>query len=126
MEQKHPLQKIFTKRVTILILFAILIYISFAIVSNIFEYREYQQKLAKHNAEIDQLTRDNLQLTELMNFLNTDAAVDAYARTRLGLQAEGEKAFIITEEGIETTTRVDDLAVTIEPTTRKWYRYFFQ
>ena len=114
-----------SQRMPMLVFIAVLFYVAISIVGNIREYQKYQQELATHKANIDQLTEDNLQLSELLTFLNTDDAVDAYARTRLGLQQQGERAFIITQEGIQNTKRVDDLPIVEEPNTQKWFRYFF-
>jgi len=124
MNKSHVLQRIFTKKITILALSAILIYVMVAIIGSILEYRSYQEKLSQHRANIDQLSQDNLQLNDLLSFLNTDDAVDAYARTRLGLQNEGERAFIITEGSLEAT-RVNDLTVPLESGAHKWLRYYF-
>lgn len=125
MSATHPLKKILSKRVTTIVLILALFYVIAGIGHNVLKYRNYQKSFAEHKADIDQLTQDNLQLSELLTFLDTDEAVDAYARTRLGLQQEGERAFIITENGLEATVRVDDLAQPREPNMHKWLRYFF-
>jgi len=121
----HPLKTIFTKKLTIILLFVILVYIVVSIGGDILKYRSYQQDLALHKKNIDQLSQDNLQLSELLTFLNTDEAVDSYARTRLGLQQEGERAFIITEDGAGTTIRVDSIIEPEESNSIRWKRYFF-
>ena len=108
-----------------LVMAGLLIFIVAAIVGNVLEYNTYQKELATHNATIDQLSQDNLQLSDLLTYLNSNEAVYTYARTRLGLRGEGERAFIITEDTIETTARVDDIESHTEKNAHKWYRYYF-
>lgn len=125
MEKSHPLEKFFKSRVTLLVSFGLLVFILISIISNVVEYRAYQKELAEHRATIDQLSQDNLQLSDLLSYLNSEEAVDAYARTRLGLQQDGERAYIITEDTIATTARVDGLQQDKEKNINKWYRYYF-
>ena len=125
MAQEHPLENIFSKRATLAVLLLMLLYIVIAIGGNIVEYRTYQKELATHNATIDQLSQDNLQLSDLLTYLKSDEAVDSYARTQLGYKKEGERAFIITQESIETTARVDDIQQEEEKNAFRWYRYYF-
>ena len=125
MAQKHPLEKFFTSRISIMVLVGFLIFIVIAIGGNIFEYRSYQKELAKHRETIDQLSQDNLQLSDLLTYLNSEEAVDTYARTRLGFKQVGERAFIITEDTVETTSRVDGIELDTEKNIHKWYRYYF-
>ena len=77
--------------------------------------------------QVDQLDQDKIELSELIDYLNSMAYVEKKARLDLGLKKTGEKAVIIPDL-IQPT---DPLQSTAEKNPKntsnlgKWWHYFF-
>lgn len=92
-------------------------------------YREYQIKneISKLQQEIESMEKDNYELSQLLEYYQTDEYKEAEARQRLNLKGEGEKVVMIenkesSAEGIpdEAQSQKDK-----SPNYVKWWNYFF-
>lgn len=79
--------------------------------------------------EIQSLEENNLQLSELIKYLNSTAFIEEKARTDLGLKKEGEKAIIISNlsSTIQPQLPVDKTGKDSKNVFnyQKWWYYFF-
>ncbi len=74
--------------------------------------------------EINDLNKQNNELTELIEYLNTLSFKEKEARLKLGLQKEGEKTVIITSPYSELKTEEEKKDLT-PANIFKWLDYFF-
>lgn len=91
-------------------------------------YREYKIKreINSLKAEIESMQKDNYELSQFLDYYQTDQYKEAEARRRLNLKAEGEKVVMIdnAQGNYEETQKTAQQADSI-PNYRKWWNYFF-
>ena len=93
-----------------------------------YKNREINQEITGLRQEIKKIEKDNLQLSELIKYLNSTAYLEEKARIDLGLKKEGENTIIIpdlTNDLIPPPEleSADDAGLISNP--QKWWRYFF-
>ncbi len=89
-------------------------------------YRKYQitQEIQQQRQSIQQLSRENQDLEDLVSYLQTDNYRERVARERLGLQRDGELVVVVPEEDAVLVPEEDPLL--LERTNpERWWRYFF-
>src|SRR3989344_1825550 len=62
-----------------------------------FKNKEVNREMADLQKQASDLKQKNLELAQLINYLNSNAYIEEKARTDLGLKKEGEKTIIISE-----------------------------
>lgn len=91
-------------------------------------YREYQIKkeINSLKTEIESMQKDNYELSQFLDYYQTDQYKEAEARRRLNFKAEGEKVVMIdnAQNNYEETQKTAQQADNI-PNYRKWWNYFF-
>jgi cell division protein FtsB len=92
-------------------------------------YREYQIKkeIDKLKVEIEAMEKDNYELSQLLEYYQTDEYKEAEARQRLNLKGEGEKVVMIEnkESGAEEVSDEAQSRKDKSPNHVKWWNYFF-
>ncbi|OGY46449.1 MAG: hypothetical protein A2744_03285 [Candidatus Buchananbacteria bacterium RIFCSPHIGHO2_01_FULL_44_11] len=92
--------------------------------------KQIKSEIITLEEQAQNLKKDNLELTELINYLNSVAYIEEKARTDLGLKKEGEKILIIpkteTEKNLnqEAGSTKKELAES-RSNIQKWWQYFF-
>ena len=92
-------------------------------------YREYRIKkeIESLKAEIEAMEKDNYELSQLIEYYQTDEYKEAEARRRLNLKAEGEKVVMIDEKQNtpEEMKAQEEAQKSGVPNYMKWWNYFF-
>lgn len=92
-------------------------------------YREYriQKEIESLKTEIEGMEKDNYELSQLIEYYQTDEYKEAEARRRLNLKAEGEKVVMIDEKknAAEDLQSEEDAKNGTTPNYQKWWNYFF-
>lgn len=121
--------KTFFSRIIFLAGIAILIFLFSALFKEY--YREYQirKEINSLQEDIDSFKKDNYQLSQLLEYYNTDEYKEAEIRKRFTLGKEGEKLAII-ELQADNSTRDNTGEKTGAvgenlPNYIKWWNYFF-
>jgi cell division protein FtsB len=92
-------------------------------------YREYEIKkeIESLKTEIGSMQKDNYELSQFIDYYQTDQYKEAEARKRLNLKADGEKVVMI--DGSSTTSpetvQTPAAAPDNTPVYKKWWNYFF-
>jgi len=109
----------------------VLIFIAVNFSKNWTRDNEVKEEIKGLKQKIQTLQKDNLELSELIEYLNSTAYLEEKARTDLGLKKEGEKTLIIPDSEINekylnsiTTTEVGHESGPVS-NPRKWWIYFF-
>lgn len=123
------MKKILKSKLFLVIGVVILIFASINFVRSWKQNRVINQEINDLEQEIYSLEKNNLQLSELIKYLNSTAYIEERARTALGLKKEGEKTIIIPDLQINATSEfsfasADKKAKTIS-NPKKWWQYFF-
>lgn len=93
-------------------------------------YREYKirKEIDGLKAEIESMQKDNYELSQLIEYYQTDQYKEAEARKRLNLKADGEKVVMIdekTESAEEVKKKAEEEQKKNTPNPVKWWNYFF-
>lgn len=92
-------------------------------------YREYQIKkeIDKLQKEIEAMESDNYELSQLLEYYQTEEYKESEARQRLNLKAEGEKVVMIEnkEVAVESPEDIAKKQRDLSPNYVKWWNYFF-
>ncbi len=88
---------------------------------------EVSQEINGLQTNIQNLQKDNLQLKELVQYLNSDAYVEEKARIDLGLKIPEEKVVVVSQTSTATeTTTAENLKNNLNASNfKKWWRFFF-
>lgn len=92
-------------------------------------YREYRIKkeIDALKTQIGAMEKDNYELSQLIQYYQTDQYKEAEARKRLNLKAEGEQVVMIDEkeksaEEIKADAEAQQANI---PNSTRWWNYFF-
>ena len=94
-------------------------------------YRIWQQNVNVNSEnrtlrdELSSLETDNIELSELIDYLNSTAYIEAKARRDLGLKKAGEEAVIIPDVAEMVTNSNQSHADANRSNIKKWWDYFF-
>ncbi|OGY44106.1 MAG: hypothetical protein A3J62_03825 [Candidatus Buchananbacteria bacterium RIFCSPHIGHO2_02_FULL_38_8] len=130
-DQLSTIRKILSSKLTLLLGIIILGLIAVSFIKSWNRSREVNQEVKGLEQKIQTLQKDNLELSELIKYLNSTAYIEEKARTDLGLKKEGEKTVIIPELNIDNLNSNLDSKNQLEqksdliPNPKKWWHYFF-
>ena len=126
---KHSAGKIGLNSKLLLILGVIvLLFVTVKLVRSWQKAQGINQEISALEQEIINLENDNLQLSELIKYLNSTAYIEEKARTDLGLKKAGEKTIIIPEPKTTISpeaSSADDAEAKQTSNLIKWWRYLF-
>lgn len=93
-------------------------------------YREYKirKEIDTLKTEIEAMEKDNYELSQLLEYYQTDEYKEAEARKRLNLKAEGEKVVMIDEKesnAEEVKKNEEEQKKANMKNYVKWWNYFF-
>lgn len=125
---------IYKKVIKSRVFFIILIPISLALFSGIFQNLYYrfniQKDLNELNAEIANLNKQKEDLTKLIDYYKNQSNLEKEARVRLNLKKEGESVVIILPQATSTNESGESISGSVEnfenlPNYKQWWYYFF-
>jgi len=117
-------KKIITSQLVLIIIIVIFFTLSFSLAKTYFKEHKVNLEIASLENEIQKLEKENLDITGLLAYLQSDEFVEKEARLNMGLKRPGEELIVIKEN--KTTSSNDDVALRDENLTnpKKWWRYF--
>lgn len=89
----------------------------------IIQKQDVQKEIRTLESKADQIQKDNQDLSQLINYLNTNEYKERQAREQLNLKKEGEfvVAFPKESEGGDEDKLKENL-----PNSKKWFNYLFE
>lgn len=110
----------------------VLIFFSFNLASEIINRHDLQKEINKFQAEFNDLSKSNQDISGSIEYLKTLDFVEKEARTKLNLKKPGEQIIIVPEEKIlgkssasmPLTGNLANQAVS-QPNYLNWWNYFF-
>ena len=125
--KSHKKSKWLESGLVLVVLSLVLLFFAVNYLRNWNKSREINKEISNLNQEVKKLEGDNLQLTELIKYLNSTAFLEEKARTDLGLKKEGEKTIILSNFGQNATSsdQTSNNQQGQDSNFRKWWRYFF-
>ena len=93
--------KFLSSRVFIIIGICLLVFIGFSLGKETYRNYQIEKEIQALEEEISGLEKNNDNLTHLIEYFKTESYQEKEARQKLGLQKEGEKVVVITEENLE-------------------------
>jgi len=129
---------LFNQKVLALIGLTIIVLISFPLVKNLRQRHRINQEIEQLNKEIANLETRNVNLKELLGYLESDQFVEEQARLNLGFKKQGEEVVVIKDENKQIPSgQINDKDNNLsgsenEPQYKsanclqRWWRYFFK
>ncbi len=106
------------------IFFAVIIILfiisSLELLNEIGRRNKISSEIKKQKSQIEKLEQQNTDLSNLIQYLNTDSYVESEARKKLNLSKSGESLVVV--ENASTTAVMNDDTV---PNSLRWWNYFF-
>ncbi len=99
--KKNLKTKFLSSRVFIIIGICFLVFIGFSLGKETYRNYQIEKEIQALEEEISSIEKNNDNLTHLIEYFKTESYQEKEARQKLGLQKEGEKVVVITEENIE-------------------------
>ncbi len=93
--------KFLSSRVFIILGICLLVFIGFSLGKETYRNYQIEKEIQALEEEISSIEKNNDNLTHLIEYFKTESYQEKEARQKLGLQKEGEKVVVITEENIE-------------------------
>ncbi len=100
--KKNLKTKFLSSRLFIIIGICLLVFIGLSLGKETYRNYQIQKEIQALEEEISGLEKNNDNLTRLIEYFKTESYQEKEARQKLGLQKEGEKVVVITEENIES------------------------
>jgi cell division protein FtsL len=110
-------------KVALIIIVFILVLVLISLNRSWNKSREIENEITGLENEITGLETKNLELSQLIKYLNSSAYIEEKARTDLGLKKPGEKTVIISE--LTSTTSLKLEKEENQSNIKKWWEYFF-
>lgn len=117
-------------RFIILIAFLVMFYSGYKLLHQTYKYNQINVEITQLQSEIERLNQDNQNLTELINYLQTDNFKEKEAREKLNLIKEGEHLVLVKEKDSPTNSQLPEqqkmAQVVVErPNYYWWWHYYF-
>lgn len=120
------IKKIFSSKLFLLAIFVLAIFLVLAAGKAFLKRYQVDKEIKKLETEISKLGESNRQLSDLLQYLNTDFFAEREARLKLGLQKPGEKVVVIPDKGSSMANSSEKEYNKKELSNpQKWWRYFF-
>lgn len=119
--------KIFSSKIFFFIFLLIVIYLSINVCREIKQRLEVKKEIADLREEIANLSNENNQLNDLIEYFKTEEYVESVAREKLGYQKSGEKIVVFTEEDENIIQGEEERGEELEDRSnlKLWWDYFF-
>lgn len=141
-----PFKRIFTSKLVLVVEAIIIIFFAFNVAKEIIRRRALAAEVRKLTADISQLEKNKSELATLLDYVKTDAWVEAEARSKLNLAKDGEKLVLVPAidgsaasdtpadeparpaslAGSADSARRQPLAIASKSNLVRWWDYFFE
>lgn len=124
--------QVITSRLFIVTGIAVLIFLGVSIGKELTRKVEIKQRVSSLKNEIASLEKKNTELSDLINYLNSESYREREARLKLGLKKEDEQVIIIPDTSLQNQPEAADTSDQSAGTkdslsaTKKWWNYFFK
>lgn len=121
------IKKIFSSKLVLLAVFVLAILLGLAAGKSFLKKYQINREIKNLEAEINKLESSNRELSDLIQYLNSDFFVEQEARLKLGLQKPGEKVMVIPSQTTGNLANIQEKEYTNKELNnpQKWWRYFF-
>lgn len=126
--KKFSFKTFIPSRLFLIIGVVILVIFSVALGKEVVRKYEVNKEINQLKEEVVNLEKRNAELSDLMQFLNTDRFKEEEARTKLGMAKPGEKVVVIPNVNAEENNEQIDQQTTKQTNLtnpQKWWNYFF-
>lgn len=130
--KNNLLQKIIFSNFILIISLFLIIFFSTNLIRDFLNKKQLKNEVEKLQTEINELTKKNDQITNLISYLEGSDYLEEEARIKLNKKKPDEKIIIITENlsNLNTTTIINYQNLfndnnTQESNLKRWWRYYF-
>ncbi|MFH1509025.1 MAG: septum formation initiator family protein [bacterium] len=127
LNSKNLWYRIIRSRFLLPLLLVALIFVGISLGKEILRKYRIDNEIKNLEADIQELEHRNQELSNLLDYLQTDSYKEIQAREQLGLQKEGETAITI-QSDLETPPEIASFEVEVReeiPNPLRWWNYFF-
>jgi len=126
MSNKEIFKKIMSLKVVLVINLLLLCFFSFNLFREYFKNRQLNKEINKLEVMASELEAKNLDILNMVEYLDTEEFLEQEARLKLGLQKPGETSIVVnipeTEaRRLEVLNKDEDVTSNF----KKWFLYFF-
>ncbi len=114
--------KLLRSRIFLAIIVVIFIISSFELINEVGRRYKFDQQIKQQQKQIETLQQQNGDLSNLIQYLNTNQFVEEEARKKLGLSKSGESVVVFPS----TSTAPVATSSTSQSHVSMWWNYFFQ
>ncbi len=118
-------------RITLVVGFFVVAYMLYNLTVSIYENYQIEQHIADFKERNAQLTEDNKQKMDDLQYYISDEYIDKVAKQNLNLINPGEKVIVIPDEDLVVLSQDEDTAALSEQiraswsNPKKWWKFFF-
>ena len=122
---------IISSKIFIFASIAVLIFLGVSLSKEVARRYEISKRTEKLKAEVSRLEQENTQLSQLIEYFQSESYREREARLKLGLEKEGETLIILPNVDSEETkaeakeSSQSSESQNVKPT-QKWWNYFFK
>lgn len=116
------ISKVLRSRLFLIVIVIIFIISAFELINEVGRRYKVDREIKDQQQQIEALKKQNGDLSNLIQYLNTNDFVEEEARKKLGLSKSGESTVVFTN----TSTAPVIASTTQETNANRWWNYFFQ
>ena len=117
-------QRFIRSKLATLVLIGILGLVMFGTAKILVQKRTIDREIAKLEAQMEKVKKDNNQLSSLIQYLNTPEYQEKSAREKLNLRKDGEQVVVL-PAGQDAGTVTEQQPEPPKPNYQEWFDYFF-
>ncbi len=133
MPEQHDslVKKALKSKLLIVVEIGVLVMFSSALVKEVVHKHQVESEVNKLQEELTRLEQSNIELGNLIKYLESPEYTEEQARLKLGLQKPGEKVVAVLGDATDGAETVDGGSSTLAaaqasaPNPQKWWNYFF-
>lgn len=127
--KRNKIKRFLPSRLFLIIGVAILVLFSVSLGKEVIRRYEVNKEIQTLEKEVAELEKQNTELADLIQYLNTNSFREKEARTKLGMAKAGEKVVVIpnVEVAEETAAELVGAPDNVEELSNpeRWFAYFF-
>lgn len=122
------IKKIFSSKLVLLAIFILAILLGLSAGKSFLRKYQINREIKNLEAEINKLENSNRELSDLIQYLNSDFFMEQEARLKLGLQKPGEKVIVIPSQTVDNLADIQKKEYNNQELSnpQKWWKYFFK
>ncbi|MFA6391921.1 MAG: septum formation initiator family protein [Patescibacteria group bacterium] len=127
--KKNNLKRFLPSRLFLIVGIAVLVLFSVSLGKEVIRRYEVNKDIQTLEKDVAELEKQNTELSELIEYLNTDSFKEKEARTKLGMAKAGEKVVVIPDVTVaeDNATELVGAPENVEELSNpeRWVAYFF-